>query len=90
MERLKEIEALLIQCEEDLKKIRKFQKEFKEIEANRKQLDEYYKNQYMADYENHSNEETTYRILNQDSIWNVLSDQYQEKINLLKSVVKSI
>lgn len=90
MERLKETEALLTQCEKDLKRLRKIQKEFKAIEVNRKQLDNYYQNHYMADYEKLADTHSGYRILNQDSIWNVLSEQYAEKIKLIKSIIQTI
>lgn len=90
MNRLQKTEDLLVQCEKDLKKLKAFQKELKKIEKNRIALDEYYKNQYDKDYEKHSNSDSNYRILNQDSIWNVISDQYYEKIKLLKSITKSL
>ncbi len=90
MERLKETEALLAQCETDLKKLKKLQKEFKAIEANRKKLDNYYKNQYMADYNEFADSNVSYRILDQDSVWNVLNDQYYEKIKFIKSIIQTI
>ena len=40
--KIDKVEKLLIQCEEDLKKLQELQKEFKSIEANRKKLDNYY------------------------------------------------
>ncbi|MDD3787831.1 MAG: DUF4298 domain-containing protein [Petrimonas sp.] len=90
MDRIKETEKLLILCEQDLKKIKQFHKELKQMEVNRKALDDYYKNQYMQDYEKHSDSSKDSRVIDQDSIWNVLSDQYNEKINLLKTIIKSI
>jgi hypothetical protein len=90
MIKLEEMEKLLTECEEDLKKLKAFSKEFKVIEKHRKELENYYKNQYMEDYQKHSNTKEKLRILDQDSIWNVLSDQYYEKIELLKSIIKTI
>lgn len=90
IKRIEETESLLIQCEKDLKKLKKLQKEIKKIEANRKKLNEYYNNQYIKDYDKYSNSQKNYRILNQDSIWNVLTDQYNEKIKILKNIIKSI
>lgn len=90
MNRLKETEELLIQCEKDFKRLQKIHKEIKRIELNRKKLNEYYNNQYLKDYDELSNLSKNYRILNQDSIWNVLTDQYNQKIKLLKTLTKSI
>ena len=90
MKRIKEMEALLVQCEKDLKKLRTIQKEIKTMETNRAKLDKYYRDQYIKDYDKHANSNENYRVLNQDSIWNVLSDQYNEKIKLLKAITKSI
>ncbi len=88
--KIDKVEKLLIQCEEDLKKLQELHKEFKSIEANRKKLDNYYKDQYLADYDRYANEDAKYRVTDQDSIWNVLSDQYNEKIKLLKTITQSI
>lgn len=90
IKRIEETEGLLIQCEEDLKKLKNLQKELKKIEVNRKKLNEYYNNQYLKDYDKYSNSQKNYKILNQDSIWNVLTDQYNEKIKILKNIIKSI
>lgn len=88
--RLKEKEELLNECEKDLKKLKNIRKEIKRIESNRKKLDAYYRNGYLKDYDNPKNKTEHYRILNQDSIWNVLTDQYEEKIKILKNVIKSV
>lgn len=90
MDRLKQTEKLLQQCEEDLATLKQLQQTFKRIESNRKQLNDYYQNQYLDDYDNFSDATIDYRILNQDSIWNVLSEQYEMKIKLLKTIIKSI
>lgn len=90
MNRIEETEQLLVQCEKDLKALKRLHKNIKAIESNRKALDGYYKNHYMADYEKYSNSSQNYRVLNQDSIWNVLNDQYFEKIKLLKTIIRSI
>lgn len=90
MNRLKETKKLLIQCENDFKRLQQIHKEIKKIESNRKKLNEYYNNQYLKDYDELSKLSKNYRILNQDSIWNVLTDQYNQKIKLLKTLTKSI
>lgn len=90
MNRLQEKEKLFIQCEKDLKRIQNIHKEIKRIESNRKELENYYQNQYIKDYEVLENRTKHYKILNQDSIWNVLDEQYQEKIKIVKTIIQSI
>lgn len=90
MNRLQEKEKLLIQCEKDLKRMRDIHKEIKKIESNRKELGIYYSSQYVKDYEAPENRDENYRILDQDSIWNVLDEQYQEKIKIIKTIIQSI
>lgn len=90
MERLKEIEKLLTQCENDFIKLKQINREIKRIEQNRKKLDEYYTKQYIKDYEKYSAATAYIRVLDQDSIWNTLNDQYYEKIKILKTIIKSI
>lgn len=90
MERLDKIEALLVQCESDLKTLKDFQKSLKRIEANRKELEEYYQHQYMADLEIAPQLSKHYNCLNEDSIWEVTVGIYDEKINPLKSITKTL
>lgn len=90
MNRLQEKEKLLIQCEQDLERIQEIHKEIIKIECNRKELESYYEKQYLKDYEAPENRAKHYRILDQDSIWNVLDDQYKEKILMIKTIIQSI
>lgn len=90
MNRIDKMEELLIQCEDDFKQLKKIYKKIKMIEKNRKKLNAYYRNEYIKDYEAFANAKSNYKVLNQDSIWNVLSDQYNEKIKILKTVINSI
>lgn len=82
-------EKFLEQGEQDLHTLRELHKTLERIEANRSKLDAYYRNQYREDYDNASPDKH-YRVLDQDSIWNVLTDQYNEKIKILKSIINSI
>lgn len=90
MDRIKKTENLLIQCEKDLKTLKEIHKEIKKIELNRKKLDSYYSNEYPQDYDTYANKKESYRVLNQDSVWNVLTEQYDEKIKICKTIIKSI
>ncbi|MDO5509335.1 MAG: DUF4298 domain-containing protein [Weeksellaceae bacterium] len=88
---LKETEKLLLSCEMDLKTLKDIHQQLIIIEERRKLLENYYTHQYMEDYEkNHDPESSHSRVLDQDSIWNVLSDQYTEKIQILKSIIQTI
>lgn len=90
MNQLNEKERLLLQCEADLKRIRQIRDELITIESNRKELESYYRNQYPKDYETPENRTKHYRILDQDSIWNILDEQFGEKIKVLKLIIQSI
>lgn len=90
MSQLQKNEDLLIECEKDLKRLIEISQEIQRIEGNRQKLDVYYKEQYIKDYEAHEHSAKHYRILDQDSVWNVLSEQYQEKIKIVKAIVKTI
>lgn len=90
MAELEKIEQLLVECEKDLKQLKAFRKEFRAMERRLKELEDYYTNQYLEDYEKHSETRTDLRILDQDSIWNVLSGEYSERVALLKQIVKNM
>lgn len=90
MSKLQEKEKLLNQCEADLLRIQAIREELKTIEANRKILATYYTQEYPEDYDKAQDSNQHFRVLDQDSIWNVLDDQYREKIGLVKDIVGSI
>ncbi|MBS9782885.1 MAG: DUF4298 domain-containing protein [Arcobacter sp.] len=90
MQRLEEIEKLLFECEKDAKRLTKIKKELKKIEQNRKKLASYYDEDYMKDFDNAKNFSRDYAMLDEDSIWNVLTDEYQRKIEIVKFLVKAI
>lgn len=90
MSRLQKTEELLLQCEKGLARIKEIRAELRVIETNRAKLADYYQSQYKEDYESANRSEHHYRILDQDSIWNVLDDQYREKINLLKEIAQTL
>lgn len=87
---LKNTEKLLEQCEKDLNRLRDIFTEIKKLEDNQDKLVEYYETNYMADVENPKLKNEKYRVLDQDSIWNVLDDLRYEKIQLIKILAKSI
>ncbi len=90
VKRLEEIESLLFKCEKDVKRLNKIKKELKKIEQNRKKLAFYYDKEYMKDFDNAKNFDRDYAMLDEDSIWNVLTDEYQRKVEIVKFLVKSI
>lgn len=89
-ERLGRVERLLTQCEEDLNVLKEIKEKLISIENNRKALDDYYKCEYMNDRTETKDSSSHYRFRDEDSIWNVLQSQYEEKINLIKILTKSI
>lgn len=89
-ERLIYIEKLLQQCESDLIRMREMNEELKRIIEINDELSVYYSEEYLSDYENQETFENEYRALDQDSVWDVISSQYFEKITLLKTIINSI
>lgn len=85
-----EMEAKLKQCEADLESLIEINHKMERINENIKILSEYYTTKYRDDYENIDKFEKHYDILNQDSIWNVISDQYNQKIALIKKIAASL
>lgn len=90
MKRIEEAQRLLEQSEQDLKKMQQITEALKTIEKNRIALDTYYTEHYMEDYDKYENKSSRPSVLDQDSIWNVLSDQYEEKKILLKNIIETI
>ncbi len=90
MERLQKIEELLEQTEKDNKKLEEFLKVFKKIMKNQQKLSDYYDKDYINDFDNPDLKNAPYRILDEDSIWNSLTDFYSLRIELLKKVTKSL
>lgn len=88
--KLAKIEDLLIKCETELEVLKKFNLKLPEIQANIKELLEYYQNDYILDVEDKKNVSSDYRILDQDSIWNVISDYDIETKHLLKQIVNDL
>lgn len=90
MKAIEKTEALLNECEADLQKIIQFNKDIEIIEHNLKQLKEYYQEQYLLDIEKYKNSNKHYKALNQDSIWNVLEEQHEQKKQILKKIIDAI
>ncbi len=82
--RIQEAQTLLEQCEKDLERMEEINKELKKIEENRLRLDAYYSKYYMEDYEAYENKPSAPRVLDQDSIWNVLVGESEKKNYYLK------
>lgn len=90
MKAIEKTEALLNECEADLQKIIQFNKDIEIIERNIKQLKAYYQEQYLLDIEKYKNSNKHYKALNQDSIWNVLEEQHEQKKQILKKIIDAI
>ncbi len=88
--RIQEAQILLEQCEKDLKRMEKIHEELKQIEENRLTLETYYSTYYMEDYEAYENKSSAPSVLDQDSIWNVLVGEFEEKKLLLKNVANTL
>lgn len=89
-ERLNYIEKKLHQCEAELQHLQQMHFDLQNIINNANELSEYYSKEYMDDYADSDKFKNHYDALNQDSIWNVLSEQHAEKIRLIKTIINSI
>lgn len=90
MKKLDKIESLLEQCEKDVIMLNQFSKELGKIDKRLTKLRKYYHTDYREDYDKYGNTLGKYRILDQDSIWNVLAAQHAERLIILKSIVKDL
>ncbi|MBS9777150.1 MAG: DUF4298 domain-containing protein [Gammaproteobacteria bacterium] len=90
MNRIEKAQQLLEQSERDLARMRQVTEELKKIEENRIALAHYYSEEYVKDYEEYEHQSHRPNVLDQDSIWNVLEEQNQEKIILLKTITNSL
>lgn len=90
MNRVEKAEKLLIRCEKDLEKLIKFEKDLIRMEKNRAELLQYYDEFFMEDYLEYEDKPFRPNVLDQDSIWNVLTGIYQQKIVLLKYLINNL
>lgn len=88
--RVEKAQQLLEQCETDLQKLYKIKKQLKKIDNNRSKLAAYYRDHYLDDYQQFANHSPSFRALDQDSIWNVIEEQYNAKLKLVKAIVKTL
>ncbi|WP_062052911.1 DUF4298 domain-containing protein [Aquimarina longa] len=88
--KLEQFEQLLEHCQVDAKYLESINKKLPDVINRLKELELYYKNDYMDDLDNESEHDRTYGILDQDSIWNLLVSQQSEKIKIIKSLINSI
>lgn len=84
-----QMEERLLQAEADAKFLRDVNKRLKKIDKNADELIAYSYSEWLDDYNDFSSD-THYRILEQDPLFNAIQDIYEEKIRLLKQIVKKI
>ncbi|MGV4507721.1 DUF4298 domain-containing protein [Ornithobacterium rhinotracheale] len=87
---LEEAENLMKICEQDLKMLQDFNKALSQIEKNTELLEDYYSNQYMNDINNPIYKNVYSMVLSEDGIWDLLTEIHQEKLSILKKIVKKL
>lgn len=90
MKRIVEYENLLARCEQDFEKLKSFNAELEKMEKNIQKLTTYYQKHYDKDVKKYRDSSTRYRVLDEDSIWNLINDRYREVLKTLKVIVKNI
>lgn len=87
-----EADKKLHQASKDLKEVKQFLKKYKAIQKNIKELENYYHSNWLEDrtyfYQNIKNE--SYLSCSEDAIWNTSQEFYQQKIKLLKKIIKTL
>lgn len=85
-ERLAVNQTLFDIASKDMEELLSFKKKFEDVSKKIRELEEYYKDNWLQDVDNIKNtkNELNYSILGQDAIWNLLSDHYEFNKQMLK------
>lgn len=86
LSRLDEYQKLYDDLFKKMERLKSFEKSFKKISKKIHQLDAYYLDKWIDDVEEikDKKEAGNYTILNEDSIWNLLSEHYEFNKKMLK------
>ena len=99
---LQEMQTLCTALEDDLRQLRKFGKFLSSVDERYRKLGALYQAHWMelsesADLDDNQRQQIqamvakgSYSVLDQDTIWNALSDTNQEYLRLLKSLAQKI
>ncbi len=87
----KELDKLLLETEKEFKEIKKIRQKIKQFSKKMKILEEYYHTDWLKDREllQKKNEDKFYST-SEDAIWNLSVDYHQEKIKIIKQLVKEL
>lgn len=86
---IQQYELLLKTLNEHVKYLKETKKRLKVIESDLNEMQKYYYNDWLDDYESFSSE-SYYAILNQDSIYEALQDIYFKKMEILKFLASKL
>ncbi|MDO5687380.1 MAG: DUF4298 domain-containing protein [Neisseria sp.] len=101
-DKLKQMQSLCAEVESDNKQLKQLLRLFKTADKRRDELQTLYENDWLhlVESEELSKEQRReleslqakgkYSILDQDTIWNALSDQYDLRVQLIKAAVKTL
>lgn len=85
------MQDMLTQLEADITDIRDFHTRLIDILKKKEILQKFYEKKWMKYYENYDDTTNEFsRLLNQDSLWNALSDVDIEIRRLIKTTAKSL
>lgn len=87
---ISEAEKLYQQAKKDLDYLQKVNQELKKIHQNTTLLSQYYQKEWLQHYDQMKNNKQPSEIINEDAIWNALTDQHQEKIKILKNIINHL
>lgn len=84
-----EMEQLLKQLNQHVEYLTEANKRLKQIDADTKKMETYYFSEWLEDY-SHFESKKSYNVLLQDPIYNVLQEIHEEKLKLIKRIVKNL
>ena len=87
--KIAEMENLLETLNNHCKYLIEVKKKLKNIDIAINKLEYYYMNEWMEDYDNYDRK-NNYLVLRQDPIHNILQEIHEEKIKLVKNIIKKL
>lgn len=87
-----ELDEKLEQAEADLQELQQFSEKLDKMLSNIQELENYYHSEWLEERDVllEESQEVYYKTLGEDAIWNVSTDFYQEKVQLLKKLIGSM
>lgn len=90
VERVHHFQKLFEEVKQDNAKLREFADLLSDLEKRQLELSEYYQGVWIDDYNDQSEDQNHFEILNQDSIYNALVDQHELLLKMNKLIANQL